>query len=323
VPQDTILPLPYGDDFESYAIGADARYSASTAGYFEVYRAPGENKTLRQMVPAKGLTWSIPKDNYPCATIGDIRWSDYEVCSRVRLEGEGNVALLARVCRFRDHGMAGYFLRVDHRGQWELGVANNCHGPNNFYTEKILASGTIPFAAEAWHDLTISADGNLIRAAVDGRQAAELRDNTYANGAVGYSTWAEAIQKDHEDIEAAKAIDGDCTTFWHSEFNAKAPLPQSLTVELGGTHRIREIRILPRQDGGHSYITQYVIYLSENGKTFTKAAEGRWDDDPTMKSATFVPMSAHFVRIEALGVSHGGKANASIAEVQILQDERP
>ena len=367
VPQDTVLALPYADDFESYMIGEDARYQSCSAGYFEVYQAPGEGKTLRQMVPAKGLTWSIPKDNFPCVVIGDIRWRDYEVSSDARLEGNGTVALWARVNAFRDHGHAGYYLRVDQDGKWELGVSNNRHGANRFYTEKTLSSGQLAnFKPEAWHKLAILADGNLLRGSIDGVQITEVKDNTYINGAIGYSTWAEGIQKDYEDMktamvigtkygqarydnllvrpvpgklqqtgwkatastqsagkEAAKAIDGDTASYWSPESNSNGRPPQSLTVDLGKSHLIREIQVLPRQNGGPACITNYAIHLSEDGRSFTNVAQGQWGNDSSIKSAAFVPYAARFLRIEALEPADKRNNNITIAEIQVVEAEKP
>ena len=361
VPKDSILPLPYSEDFDTYTIGADARYQSCSAGYFEIYQAAGESKTLRQMVPAKGLTWSIPKDNYPCVAIGDIRWSDYEVSSDARLEGHGTVALWARVARFRDHGMAGYYLRVDQEGNWELGVAQNRHGANNFYTEKALATGRVAdFKADTWHKLTLLVDGNRLQGSIDGQALAAVQDSLFAAGAVGYSTWAEGIQKDFEDMkramvigqkygharydnllvravpgklsqagwiasattqsvshEPSKAIDGDPATFWHSAFNSKGPLPQALTVDVGQSHAIREVRVLQRQDGGHSYITRYALHLSTDGQTFNNVSEGEWSDDSTMKTVVFAPTVARYIRLEALEATAKRKSNVSVAEIQI------
>jgi galactosylceramidase len=217
VPADSVLPLPYKDDFESYSIGGDARYQSCSAGYFETYQAAGESKTLRQVVPAKGLTWSIPKDNYPCVALGDIRWGDYEVSSDALLEGKGTIALWARVDAFRDHGIAGYYLRVDQDGKWELGVSNNRRGRNRFYTEKSLANGQVGgFRAEAWHKLAIRAQGSQLKASLDGKPLADVTDSTYAKGAVGYSTWAEGIQKDAEDMKKAMVIG---TPYGHARFD--------------------------------------------------------------------------------------------------------
>ena len=363
IPQDSALPLPYSEDFESYAVGADARYTHSVAGYFEVASMPGESKTLRQAVPAKGLTWAIPKDNYPCVVIGDVRWNDYEVSSDARLEGGGDMALWARVTSFRDHGLAGYYLRVDHKGQWELGAAMNRYGPNNFYTEWRLAGGILAqFKADAWHKLALLADGDQLKASIDGVQVADVKDGKWSNGAVGYSTWAEGIQKDYEDMksamviglkygqarfdnllvrpvpgklsqvgwkavatsqhegnEAGKAIDGDPKTFWHSEYNSKGPLPQTLTVDLGKPQRVKEVRVLQRQDGGRCYITKYAVYLSRDGQTFAKASEGQWADNAAMKAVALAPQSARFVKIEAQEASAGRKSNVSIAEIQVIE----
>ena len=365
IPQDTILPLPYSDDFESYDIGADARYQSCSAGYFEVVKMPGETKTLRQVVPAKGLTWSIPKDNYPCVAIGDNRWSDYEVTSDALLEGKGTVALWGRVKSFHDHGMSGYYLRVDQDGKWDLGYGVSRSGTSRLiYSEKMLATGQLAdFKPDKWHKLAILADGNQLRGSVDGKPVSELKDNTYSNGAVGFSTWADGIQRDYSDMksgmiigtkygharydnlqvrpvpgklsqagwkaiassehpgyEAAKAIDGDSTTFWHSEYNGGGKLPQSLTVDLGQSRLLRELRVLQRQDGGHSFITRYALHLSEDGQSFTKVSEGHWADDATMKAvALSSPLSARWVRVEAMESSGGGKSNVSVAEVQVLE----
>lgn len=363
VPADAILALPYSDDFEAYHIGGDARYTSTSAGYFEVYQAPGEDKTLRQMVPAKGLTWSIPKDNFPCVALGDIRWADYEVSSDAILEGEGTMALWARVEFFRDHGMAGYYLRVDQDGKWDLGVGNNRRGGLRYYTEKTLAEGQLTgFDPAVWHKLKIRANGSQLQASIDGVQVAEVNDSTYARGAVGYSTWAEGIQKDHEDMkkamvigtkygqarfnnlevipvrgnlrqsgwravatteqtgyEAFKAVDGNGKTFWHTAFGSRGPLPQSLTVDLGEALMIQEVRCLPRQDGARGSITRYALYLSEDGVTFEKVDEGRWEDDASLKRSAFAPHKARFVRIEALEASENRNTNVSIANVQVVE----
>jgi galactosylceramidase len=363
IPADSILALPYGDDFESYEMGSDARYQSVSAGYFEVFQAPGEGKTLRQVVPAKGLTWSFPRDNYPSVALGDIRWSDYEVTSDAFLEGAGTAALWARVEFFRDHGMAGYYLRYDHEGKWELGVANNRHMGNRLYTEKTLASGQLAgFKPQAWHKLTICAEGTQLRASIDGKQVAEVNDGKYENGAVGYSTWAENIQKDFEDMKAAsvvgtkygharfdnlmvrplvegllhqvgwkasattesahnqgsRAIDGKVSTFWRPLANSNGKLPQTLTIDMGRSHLIREVLVQPNQGKVPACITRYALHLSEDGKTFVKIAEGQWVENADRKSVAFTPKGARFVRLEALEGSGAQKADVSVAELQVV-----
>ena len=290
-----------------------------------------------------------------------MRWGDYEVSSDAFLEGQGHVALWTRVNAFRDHGMAGYYLRVDQDGRWELGVANTRRNSNNFYTEKSLATGQLAgFKADAWHKLAVRADGNQLQASIDGNVLVNLRDNTYACGAVGYSTWAEGIQKDYEDMhkamvigmkygqarydnllvravpgklmpvgwkasassehvgnEAEKVFDLDPATFWHSEYGL--PLPQSLTLDLGRLHQLREVRVLQRRGGIN--ITRYALSLSEDGKDFTTVSQGAWADDTTMKVVDFAPRSARFVRVEALEATGKQNYNVTVAELQFLETE--
>jgi galactosylceramidase len=364
IPADSVMPLPYSDDFDSYEIGSDSRYQSCSAGYFEVFQAPGEGKTLRQMVPAKGLTWSFPRDNYPSVALGDIRWSDYEVTADSLLEGEGTAALWARVEFFRDHGMAGYYLRYDHQGKWELGAANNRHMGNRLYTEKTLASGQLDnFKPEAWHKLTIRAEGNQLRASIDGKQIAEVKDDKYENGAVGFSTWAENTQKDFEDMKAAsvvgtkygharfdnltirplvegllpqagwrvsattenthnqgsRAVDGKVSTFWRPLTNAKGKLPQALTIDMGRSHKIKEVLVQPMRGEKPACITRYAFFVSDDGKTYEKIAEGQWGDNADRKSITFEPRLTRFLRLEALEGSGAQKSDVSVADLQVVQ----
>ena len=51
------------------------------------------------------------------------------------------------------------------------------------------------------------------------------------------------------DNPAARAIDGDSSTFWHTRWNADQRQPHSITVDMGKTHRIGGFTYLPRQDG--------------------------------------------------------------------------
>lgn len=115
--------------------------------------------------------------------------------------------------------------------------------------------------------------------------------------------------------EASKAVDGNATTFWHSQWSPNLPLPQSITIDQGSAKTVASLRYLPRQDGGsgaaHGNITSYNIYVSTNGSTFTKVVDlGTWSSDSSRKTANFTPVSARYVRLEAI-TGHGGWANAA------------
>ncbi|WP_142307646.1 discoidin domain-containing protein [Bacillus toyonensis] len=119
----------------------------------------------------------------------------------------------------------------------------------------------------------------------------------------------------HSDNEASKALDGDSSSFWHTEWSPMANLPQSVTINLGGTYSIAKLRYLPRQDSSsNGVITGYTISTSIDGITFTNAVSGTWADDKTVKNASFPAVSAKYVKLTATS-GHGGYA--SVAELNI------
>lgn len=56
---------------------------------------------------------------------------------------------------------------------------------------------------------------------------------------------------------------------------------------------------------GNSQLTDYWIYLSKNGTSFTPVASGRWPISTATKFAAWPPQSARYVRLEATERSHG------------------
>ena len=83
-------------------------------------------------------------------------------------------------------------------------------------------------------------------------------------------------------------------------------LPQSITLNLGGTYKIDKVAYLPRQSGGsNGNITGYNVYVSTDGVTFTKVASGTWANNNTEKVATFDPTDASYVKLEATAGNGG------------------
>lgn len=117
------------------------------------------------------------------------------------------------------------------------------------------------------------------------------------------------------------AIDGDCTTFWHSAPAATGPLPATLTLDLGGEHAVDGITYLPRQDGNpNGQITRWEVATSEDGSSWTTAASGTWSEDSTRKAATWPAVPARYLRLTALA-GHAGVASA--AEIQVGEAASP
>ncbi|HKC28435.1 MAG TPA: discoidin domain-containing protein, partial [Jatrophihabitans sp.] len=129
----------------------------------------------------------------------------------------------------------------------------------------------------------------------------------------GMTATADSAQSGNE---AAKAIDDDPTTIWHSQWDPYQPLPHEITLDLGANYDVSGLLYLPRQDNnGNGNITSYTISVSPDGQNFTQVAVGDWPGNPAQKSAAFADRTARYVRLQALA---GGGNFASAAEINIL-----
>jgi O-glycosyl hydrolase len=114
----------------------------------------------------------------------------------------------------------------------------------------------------------------------------------------------------------SNAIDGNPNTLWHTAWSpVRVYPPQSITLDLGNDYNVNGLLYLPRQDGNpNGIITQYNVYVSSDGNTFTQVATGNWALNGTEKNATFAPTSARYVRLEAL---QAGNGYVSAAEINV------
>ncbi|TPE20672.1 alpha-N-acetylglucosaminidase TIM-barrel domain-containing protein [Clostridium perfringens] len=122
------------------------------------------------------------------------------------------------------------------------------------------------------------------------------------------------------------AIDGKENTIWHTKYSPVEELPQSITLELGGSYEINKFTYLPRSGAKNGNITKYELHVSEDGNDFRKISEGNWDDSGSLKTLKFNSTKATHVKLVALeGV--GGFASAAelnvfaIPENLAMQDE--
>jgi alpha-galactosidase len=114
----------------------------------------------------------------------------------------------------------------------------------------------------------------------------------------------------------SNAIDGRLTTIWHSEFSPiHQPLPIWLTIDTGALRSLAGLVYQPRlDDPSTGTITQYTVEISSDGVSFTQEASGTWADDRSIKSVSFPPTQARYIRLTALNADYG---YASAAEVWV------
>ncbi|GIG56134.1 phospholipase C, phosphocholine-specific [Longispora fulva] len=186
-------------------------------------------------------------------------------------------------------------------------------------------------ASSNWYDLTATAD------TADGftRRFAGHMENGQAStsdptlGGAGSGTPGplpatvagfDSQETSGEDGRASNAVDGNPATIWHTAWSSgDAALPHEIRLDLGANHTVSGLNYLPRQDGGtHGRIGSYKVYLSTDGTTWgTAVTSGTFPNSATLKSVTFTPATARYVRLQALTEAGGGPWT-SAAEITVL-----
>jgi hypothetical protein len=123
--------------------------------------------------------------------------------------------------------------------------------------------------------------------------------------------------------EAAKAIDGNPSTIWHTQYEPAQPdYPHELKVDLGHSVGIRGLLYLPRQNMQNGWISEYEVYVSDDpvvwGNPIHRGTLARNNNRSTISFAK--PIQGRYVRFVALKGIDGQKF-ASIAELDIVPSE--
>lgn len=112
--------------------------------------------------------------------------------------------------------------------------------------------------------------------------------------------------------DASKAVDGSITTMWHTPWSGEATLPQSITVNLGGSYDVSSLRITPRQSGDNGKIQEYEIYAGDR-----LISSGALDISSTPKTVRFEEsVNTDNLTIKVL---KGVGGFASIAEIDVYE----
>jgi glycosyl hydrolase family 59/F5/8 type C domain-containing protein/glycosyl hydrolase family 59 (putative galactocerebrosidase) len=339
------LGLPYREDFERTGADRLARYFSDIHGGYEAAACAGgrTGTCYRQAVPQEPELWhgaSMP----PTTLTGDPTWwGDYEVSADALLDATGYVELLGRV-ESQQHTAAGYHLRVTDTGAWRL-YTQDASGQDTD-----LASGTTaPVPPGTWHRLTLTMRGTQIVASLDGNTLATVTDDSHTTGQVGFRTspWqhaqfddlrvtptgpapdflphdrmsatatSEHAENDHGfSYAASRAIDDRVETAWRSEYQPVAPLPQSITLDLGEDRKVFGLAYRPGVTGTAGAITGYRVWLSADGKTFTEVDAGYWKASIATKMSAWSGQRARFVRLEATDVAGCPRAGLA-AELEV------
>lgn len=128
-----------------------------------------------------------------------------------------------------------------------------------------------------------------------------------------------AVDSQEAGYAGALAIDGSPATFWHTTWRGiPAPLPHSMTLDLGAVCWTDGVSYLPRQDGiPNGTLTQYRVETSLDGVAWTEQVAGTWPVNALVKTIRTPAVQARYVRLVGLA-SAGDGPWASAADVGIF-----
>ncbi|WP_295959778.1 discoidin domain-containing protein [Rhodoferax sp.] len=94
-----------------------------------------------------------------------------------------------------------------------------------------------------------------------------------ANGAVlnrtGWTATADSAELVAEDSKVANILDGNTSTFWHSQWYNANPLPPHwVVVDMHAVQPISGFRYTPRTGGGNGTVAAYRLFVSVDGVTW-------------------------------------------------------
>lgn len=340
-----LWPLPYKEDFERFRESGLAKYFSDIHGAFEIAPCSGDRQghCYRQMISLEPIAWHNARMD-PTTIMGDPEWwGDYKVTSDVLLEGPGYVELLGRIESQMRH-VSGYHFRVSDKNGWKL------------YTEDIngkcttLASGETSLGIGAWHQLQLKFVAGQIAASIDGHIVADVRDDSHSTGQVGLrvsswqhaqfdnvsvvqtADWPEFAPPDRIKITTSgthdepylgylfspgKMTDNRLESMWRSEWNPPSPMPQSVTLDLGGFYPVKGIVYYPPLAmGTDGMIKSYNIYLSKDGENFKNIACGHWKLTTATKTASWI--SGEKTRYIKLEITEADGKCAAVGEIKVL-----
>ena len=136
--------------------------------------------------------------------------------------------------------------------------------------------------------------------------------------------WTATASDQQSTYPASNAIDGNKSTFWHSQYSPLTNLPHSLTIDMKTATSIGGLVYTPRQDkDNNGNIGEFTISTSLNGTTWSlPVTSGTWADSKDAKTATFPATTARFVKLTALTEAGNRGGWTSAAEVGITAQDQ-
>lgn len=202
IPEQTSFTLPYCDNFETYEVGKQPRYTVDQSGAFEICQG-GKNggKCLKQVLtlPYKPIDWERRATPNPYTILGGQELKNYRATIDFYMESTVETdyeayAMLGIRCNFAPAGDVPpecYGIHVFCDGRWQLR-----------YGALILKCGYLEnFKLEQWHSLKMTARDDLISVHFDDVVLTEIHHNLLPSGHVVIGSGYNQVRYDNFAIE--------------------------------------------------------------------------------------------------------------------------
>lgn len=130
---------------------------------------------------------------------------------------------------------------------------------------------------------------------------------------------ATAGDEQSEGEGAAKVLDNDSNTKWHTDWSGTSRENHYIDFVLSEEYMVDGLRYQPRQDNSQNgNITEYEIKVSNDGNSWTSVANGTWESDAAWKAASFSAQNVKYVRLVAVNAATDNTyVFASAAEIRL------
>lgn len=136
---------------------------------------------------------------------------------------------------------------------------------------------------------TVDAYEKTLAEAIEGLELKSSDDN-FAQGVTATACSEEKTGETAPNGPAAAAIDGDESTFWHTQWSSPADndMPHWFNVKLAAPAKVSGMVYVPRTGSSNGRLTKYHVEVStDGGSTYTKAAEGTIESSVGAKNIAF------------------------------------
>ncbi|HEU5396908.1 MAG TPA: discoidin domain-containing protein [Verrucomicrobiae bacterium] len=311
-----ILQLPKAVTFDVVSLQEAVDHRSQRIESFALDLWNGSDWIAAQPVPSDGLT-----------TVGHrrlIRLKSPVTTDqvRIRITGSRREPTLAEIGLFQ-RAVAGLPPEISDRHPNGLVTISNPGGGKMVFT----VDGTEPTAGSPVYHLPLAPPpGSTVQAAClmpDGRLGVVASRSFVGLAPSGWKIVAvDSEETAGADNSAARAIDGEATTFWHTRWNEDQKQPHFITVDMGRTNRIGGFTYLPRQDGVlNGVVEEYRFATSIDGVNWTtNIADGTFaniQNNPSLQEVNFAPIGARYFRFTSLQAV-GNSSWTSAAEISVV-----